>query len=134
MSPFAKSLVTVGAVTVAMLAALACGRPKEEPLGATTTTSAAVRALASCDVVGQQGTCSDYSSVSGSFGVERALCRGARGDFRAGACPAAARVGSCVVADGEVKRYYAGPRGFTAESAQADCEQSGLAGRFVAIR
>ncbi|MCW5835653.1 MAG: hypothetical protein KIS78_24850 [Labilithrix sp.] len=134
MSPFAKSFVTVGAVTVAMLATLACSRPKEEPLGATTATSAAVRALASCDVVAEQGTCSEYSSATGSFGVERALCRGARGDFRVAACPSAGRVGSCAVADGEVKRYYAGAHGFTAESAKADCEQSGLAGRFVATR
>ncbi|MBX3205542.1 MAG: hypothetical protein KF764_10775 [Labilithrix sp.] len=136
MSPFTTSLLTVGGVTVAMLAALACSRPTEEPLSATTTTSAAVRALASCDVVRDQGTCSDFSSASGSFGVERSLCGSAHGDFRASACPAAGQVGSCVVADGEVKRYYAGSgeHGFSAESAKADCEQSGLAGRFVAAR
>ena len=91
MSPFARSVSTVSAVTIAMLAALACTRPKEEPLGVTTTTSAAVRALASCDTVREQGSCFDYASPAGSFGVERSLCRSTRGDFRLSRCPTAGR-------------------------------------------
>lgn len=122
-----------------MLAALACTQPKEEPLGAATTTSAAVRALASCDTVGERGSCFDYASATGSFGVERSLCRSAGGDFRLSRCPTEGTVGSCVVAEGEVKRYYRRgvERGFSAESAKADCEASPNAngrrgGRFLA--
>jgi len=136
MTPFIKSSLTVAAVTVGMLAALACGKSKEDPIGPTTT-SAEVRALASCDTVTDQGTCTDYSSPSGSFGVERSLCRSAHGDFRLSACPSRGRVGTCVVADGEVKRYYEGrEHGFTAETAKADCERdgSGVEGRFLAAR
>lgn len=120
-----------------MLAALACTQPKEEPLGAVTSTSAAVSALASCDTVGERGSCFDYASATGSFGVERSLCRSAGGDFRLSTCPTAGIVGSCVVAKGEAKRYYQRgiERGFTAESAKADCEANangGPGGRFLA--
>ena len=137
MSPFARCVSTVSAVTLAVLAALACTRPKEDPLGPATTTSAAVRALASCDTVGERGTCFDYASATGSFGVERSLCRSAGGDFRLSTCPTEGTVGSCVVAEGEVKRYYRSTveRGFTAESAKADCDANangGPGGRFLA--
>ncbi len=145
MTAFAKSSFTVGAVTVGMLVAVACGRPKEEPLGKATTTSAAVLALASCDTIEDQGSCTDYSSRSGSFGVERSLCRSAHGAFRLSACATENQVGTCVVGGAramggamgpEVKRYYdAGPRRFTAETAREDCEKSGgLEGRFLATR
>lgn len=135
MTAFTKSAMTVAAVTVGMLAALACGKPKEEPLSQATTTSAAVRALASCETIEEQGTCTDYSSSSGSFGIERSLCRSAHGEFRLSACPTRGRIGSCVVEDGELKRYYeGGDHGFTAASARADCERSGLDSRFLAAR
>src|SRR5688572_30188266 len=127
MDAFIKSALTVAAVTVAMLAAIACGEPKASAeSGATITTTA--HGLASCDTRREQGSCVDYTSSTGSFGVERSLCRSAHGDFRTNAnCPVVGQVGSCVVADGEVKRYYAAfGHGFTAESAKADCEESGL--------
>ena len=132
MSAFARTSFIVAAVTVGMLAAVACGKPKEEPLGQPTRTSAAVAALASCDATMDRGSCTDYASTSGSFGVERSLCRTARGEFRLSACPMSSRVGTCLVAEGEVKRYYAGA--FTAETARADCEKHGLEGRFLASR
>jgi len=133
MTAFTKSSLTVAAVTVGMLAALACGKPKEEALGQATTTSAAsARAVASCDTVKDQGTCTEYAPASGSFGIERSLCRSAHGDFRLSRCPERGRVGSCVVGDEEVKRYYEG--GFTAETARSDCEKTGLEGRFLAAR
>ena len=145
MTAFAKSSLTVAAVTVGMLVALACGKPNEEAIARTTTTSSAVLALASCDTIEEQGSCTDYSSRSGSFGVERSLCRTAHGAFRLSACTTAGQVGTCVVGgptaqagqagQAEVKRYYdAGARRFTAETARADCEKSGLEGRFLAAR
>jgi len=131
MSAFARTAFIVAVVTVSMLAAVACGKPREKPLGQSTT-SAAVAALASCDATREQGSCTDYASTSGSFGVERSLCRTARGEFRLSACPMSGRVGTCLVAEGEVKRYYEGA--FTAETAKADCEKHGLEGRFLASR
>ena len=131
MSAFARTSLVVAAVTVGMLAAVACGKPKEEPFGRTTT-SAAVAALASCDTTSDQGSCTDYTSASGSFGIERSLCRTAGGEFRLSACPTSRRVGTCLVAEGEVKRYYAGT--FTAETAKAECGKSGFEGRFLASR
>ena len=132
MTGFIKTSLAVAAVSTGMLVALACEKPKEEPLAhTTTTTGGAMRALASCDLESDRGTCTDYASVSGSFGVERALCRTARGDFRLKACPARGRIGSCVFEEGEVKRYYeGGEHGFTADAARADCEHGGLARRF----
>jgi len=131
MTGFIRTSLAVAAVSTGMLAALACGKPKEEPLARTTTTTGgAMRALASCDAENDRGTCTDYSSVSGNFGVERALCRG-RGDFRLKACPARGQVGSCIFEEGEVKRYYeGGEHGFTPDAARADCERSGPARRF----
>jgi hypothetical protein len=143
MTAFAKSFFIVAAVTVGMLAALACGKPKGEAVS-TTATSAAVLSLASCDTVREQGTCSDYSSSTGSFGVERSLCRTAHGDFRLATCSTQGRIGSCIVGlgqsqsqEGETKQYYGGEHGFTAETAQADCAQNGrapLEARFFAAR
>jgi hypothetical protein len=126
-----KSALTVTAVTVAMLVAVACAKPKEEPLSQMTITSAAVRALASCDTIAETGSCTDYSSPTGSFQLERSLCRSAQGGFALNSCPSAGRIGACAMEESEVKRYYAGERGFTVETARKDCEQSGLKGRFV---
>ncbi|MDF2697670.1 MAG: hypothetical protein K0S65_6053 [Labilithrix sp.] len=139
MTAFAKSFFIVAAVALGMLAALACGKPKGEAVS-TTATSAAVLSLASCDTVREQGSCSDYSSSTGSFGVERSLCRTAHGDFRLAACPTQGRIGSCIVGlgqTGETKQYYGGEHGFTAETARADCAQNGrdpLEARFLTAR
>ncbi len=134
MTAFAKSCVIVGAITVGMLAAVACGKPKAAT--EQTSTSATVSAVASCDTIEAGGSCTDYASSTGSFGVERSLCRSAGGAFRSSMCPTRGRIGSCVLAaDREVKRYY--EHAFTAERAQADCaDNRGADGdcRFLATR
>lgn len=129
--------LTALSFATAMIAALACGRSnetKEEPLSQTTTTSAASVQIASCDMIGATGSCSEYSSLASSnpFGVERALCRGSRGDFITKACPSIGRIGSCDLGHDEVKRYYTGEHGFTAETARLDCEENGQRGKFIA--
>jgi hypothetical protein len=128
-SPHAKAAVAL--VVAGMLAVVACAKPNEEPMSQTTRTSASVRALASCDTTAEAGSCTDYSSASGSFQLERSLCRSARGGFALAACPSAGRIGACLIEESEVKRYYAGEHGFTAETARADCEQNGVKGRFL---
>jgi len=129
----------IALVVVGMLAAVACSKPNgEEPLSEATMTSASVKSIGSCANIRERGTCSEYTSSSKTFSIERSICGSAHGDFALTGCPTAGRIGVCEIGEGglkdlEVKRYYEGH--FTAESAKADCV--GLAGekaRFLAVR
>jgi hypothetical protein len=125
-----KSLCVVAAVSIAMLAAVACGKPSEglDGKAGQTTTNALVLAKASCNTDAQLGTCSEYRRAGG-LGVEKQICEGFHGRFAVGGCPEAGQVGRCVLSDGEIKRYYGGgAHGQTRASAKDDCDRGG--GRF----
>lgn len=136
-----KTLLHLAAATTLMLATVvACGRKEDASkadgkAGETTTTSAAVAAKASCNMLTELGTCNEYRSGS-SFGLEKSLCEGFHGKFANTACPTESQVGSCAMSDGEVKRYYgskvAGEHGMTVAEAKADCESDLLKGKFTA--
>jgi hypothetical protein len=125
MGTLTKGIIAVGAVSLAMLCAVACGKPSAEPTSNATTMAAALGAKASCDARPTQRTCSEFPDRK-SFGVEKSLCEAMHGKFALGACPASAEeVGLCSLSDGETKRYYAPT---TREEAKADCE--GVSGAF----
>jgi hypothetical protein len=133
------SLTTLklAAVTTLMLAAVvACGKKSEggEKAGETTTTSAAVGAKASCNMLAELGTCNEYRNGT-SFGLEKSLCEGFHGQFANAGCSTDAQIGSCVMTDGEVKRYYgskiAGEHALSIEEAKTDCESDLVKGKFT---
>jgi hypothetical protein len=126
------SIAITSLLVVGMLAAVACSKPGEEPLSEATTTSSAVKAISSCSSLRDRGTCSEYTSSSKNFSIEKSMCGSAHGDFSLTACPASGRIGVCEIGEGEAKRYYSAH--FTAETAKADCEKSGQNARFLAAR
>jgi hypothetical protein len=130
-----KSLLTVAFVTLGMLAAVACGKSKDDAAGNTSTTAASLTAKASCDMTTEVGSCNEYRSGT-SFGLEKSLCESFKGKFTlASGCATANQVGFCTMSDGEVKRYYGtsiGAHGFTLEDAKGNCEGDVLKGKFTA--
>lgn len=144
-------LAAVTSVTALMLVAVAAcakkgdeakveGKPSE-----TTTTSALVgtqaKAKASCNMMTELGTCNEYPAEGrgrASFGVEKSLCEGFHGKFSAAGCSTDGQLGSCVMSDGEVKRYYgstiAGEHALTVDEAKGDCESDAVKGRFTQAR
>lgn len=141
MTPFAK-LAAVTAVTTLMLVTVAaCGKKdeaksdKSDKPGETSTTSAAVAAKASCDMLAEIGTCNEYRNGT-SFGLEKSLCESFHGTFANAGCSTAGQIGSCVMTEGEVKRYYgtkvAGEHALSLEEARSDCEGELVKGKFTA--
>jgi hypothetical protein len=135
-------LVAVAGVTALMLAAVAACGKKEEGKGAdraaeTTTTSAVATAMASCDMLAELGTCNEYRGRA-SFGLEKSLCEGYKGKFANTGCATNGQLGSCLMSDGEIKRYYgakvAGEHALTGAEAKADCESALVKGTFTASR
>jgi hypothetical protein len=128
-------------VTTVMLAAVvACGRKGDaktdkaaDKVGETTTTSANV-AKASCNMLTELGTCNEYQNGS-SFGLEKSLCEGFKGKFANTGCSTEGQIGSCLMSEGEVKRYYgskaAGDHALTVEEAKSDCESELVKGKFT---
>lgn len=128
--------LTVALVTVGMLAAVACGKPsKDDRAGETSTTAAALGgAKASCDMMGELGSCNEYKNGS-TFGLEKSLCEGFKGKFAMAACPTTGQIGWCALSDGEVKRYYGGAakdHAYSLDEAKSDCEGDLLKGKFTA--
>jgi hypothetical protein len=142
-------LVAVTSVTALMLVAVAaCAKKgddgkasdkadKADKAGEATTTSAVVTARASCNMVTELGTCNEYQATErgrAAFRVEKSLCEGFHGKFATTGCSTEGQLGSCVMSDGEVKRYYgsaiAGEHALTAAEAQSDCESDALKGKF----
>ena len=136
MKRFASAL-TVAAVTVSMLAAVACGRPSKDDArtGETRTTAASVSAAkASCDMTAELGSCNEYATGT-TFSLEKSLCEGFKGKFSRTSCPTAGEIGRCMLSGGEVKRYYgvsAKDRAYSAAEAKADCESELVKGQYVA--
>lgn len=140
------TMLGLAAVTALMLTAVvACGKKGDagDKPGETSTTAAAVSAKASCDMVAELGTCNEYRGADGagqgagrtSFGLEKSLCGGFHGKFANAGCSTAGQVGSCLMSDGEVKRYYgskiAGDHALTMDEAKGDCEGELLKGSFT---
>jgi hypothetical protein len=138
-------LVAVTSVTALMLVAVAaCAKKGDESRGSdkpgeTTTTSATVTAQASCNMVNELGTCNEYRALDRgptTFGVEKSLCEGFHGKFAATGCSTDGQLGSCLMSDGEVKRYYgskiAGEHALTVEEAKSDCASDAVKGKFTA--
>lgn len=138
-------LAAVTSVTALMLVAVAACAKKgddsanaaEKP-GQTTTTSAMVTALASCNMVTELGTCNEYRRPDrgrATFAVERSLCEGFHGRFAQTGCSTEGQLGSCVMTDGEVKRYYgskiAGEHALTVDEAKTDCASDAVKGKFT---
>lgn len=133
----------LAAVTTLMLAAVvACGKKGDagDKPGETSTTSAAVSAKASCNMLAEIGTCNEYRGGEGagrtSFGLEKSLCEGFHGQFANTGCSTDGQIGSCLMSEGEVKRYYgskvAGDHALSLEEAKSDCESELVKGRFTA--
>ena len=153
-----RQLASSVAVTSLMLVAVAAGGQKDdggtkggagERTAKTSTTSALVAAKASCTMVAQVGTCNEYRSEnapraanelragSGStFGLEKSLCEGFHGTFATTGCSTAGQIASCLMSDGELKRYYgatvAGEHALSVAEAKADCESDVVKGKFSA--
>lgn len=132
-------LAAIAAVTSLMLVAVAaCGKKDDarasDGVSRTSTTSASVTARASCSMISELGTCDEYRGGS-TFGVEKSLCEGFHGKFATGGCLAEGRIGSCVVSEGELKRYYgakaAGDHALSADEAKRDCESEPVKGKFT---
>ena len=138
-------LAAVTSVTALMLVAVAaCARKGDDAratdkAGETTTTSATVTAQASCNMVNELGTCNEYRAADRgrtTFGVEKSLCEGFHGKFAAGGCATEGQLGSCLMSDGEVKRYYgsksAREHALTVDEAKSDCASDAVKGKFTA--
>ena len=133
----------LAAVTTLMLAAVvACGKKSDagDRPGVTSTTAAALSAKASCNMLAELGTCNEYrggaSAARTSFGLEKSLCEGFRGRFANTSCATDGQIGSCLMSDGELKRYYgskvAGDHALSLEEARSDCESELVKGTFTA--
>src|SRR4051794_151516 len=129
-----KTTLKLIAITALMLAAVvACGKKaeKRDQPGETTTTSAAVAAKASCNMLAELGTCNEYRSGT-TFGLEKSLCEGFKGKFANTGCSPTGQIGACTMSDGEIKRYYgakvAGDHALTIEEAKADCASESVKG------
>jgi hypothetical protein len=137
-----KTTLTLAAVTTLMLAAVvACGKKEDgakplaaEKAGETSTTSAALAAKGSCNMTTELGTCNEYRGGA-SFGLEKSLCEGFHGKFANAGCSTEGQIGSCLMTEGEVKRYYgsriAGDHALTIEEAKGDCESDVVKGVFT---
>jgi len=89
-------------------------------------------------MVTELGTCNEYQAVErghATFAVEKSLCEGFRGKFAATGCSTEGQLGSCVMSDGEVKRYYgsaiAGEHALTLDEAKTDCASDAVKGKFT---
>ena len=135
-----KTPLTLAAVTTVMLlAVVACTKSeaKDEKPGQASVTSAAVTVKsvkASCNMLAELGTCNEYKNGT-SFGLEKSLCEGFHGKFSNTGCSTEGQIGSCVMSDGEVKRYYgakvAGDHALSLEEAKTDCESEIVKGKFT---
>jgi hypothetical protein len=133
-----KTTLKLVAVTALMLAAVvACGKKDEktDKPSETSTTSAAVAAKASCNMLSELGTCNEYRNGT-SFGLEKSLCEGFKGTFANQGCSTEGQIASCLMSEGEVKRYYgskmAGDHALTLDEAKGDCESEIVKGKFTA--
>jgi hypothetical protein len=133
----------LAAVTTLMLAAVvACGKKSDgdSKPGQASITSAVLSAKASCNMLAELGTCNEYvgqgAARGTSFGLEKSLCEGFHGKFANAGCSTDGEIGSCLMSDGEVKRYYgskvAGDHALSLDEARGDCESDLVKGKFTA--
>jgi hypothetical protein len=120
-----------------LLAVAACEKKdasREAAASQTTTTSASTGlARASCDMASELGTCNEYRNGT-TYGLEKSLCQRFHGKFASAGCSTQGQIGSCLMSDGEVKRYYgssvAGERALSVSEAKDDCASDVVKGTF----
>jgi hypothetical protein len=85
-------------------------------------------------MLAELGTCNEYQGRT-TFGLEKSLCDNFHGTFATAGCSTDNQIASCVMSDGEVKRYYgskiAGDHALSIEEAKSDCESDVLNGKFT---
>jgi hypothetical protein len=90
------------------------------------------KVLESCDMAATLGFCVDYTKTD--VMMHRTLCEGYKGKFAESPCSKDRVVGTCGMADGDLKRYYrslgAKDVGFTLEKAKENCESAAIKGKF----
>ena len=87
-------------------------------------------------MLAELGTCNEYRGEGRtSFGLEKSLCEGFHGRFANAGCSTDGQIGSCLMSEGEVKRYYgsklAGDHALSVGEARGDCESELLKGKFT---
>jgi hypothetical protein len=122
------------ALALALLVVVAgCGKKdSDKPETASTTSAAAVKA--SCDVLSVAGTCNEYTKED-AFGLSKGLCEGFKGNYSNKPCPTDNLVGTCMMKDGEAKKYYVTKdafASFSVDEAKKECESDLLKGTFTA--
>jgi hypothetical protein len=135
--PTAVAVIVVSSLM--LLAVAACEKKdagREAAASQTRTTSASTGAAsASCDMVSALGTCNEYRNGT-TYGLEKSLCQRFHGKFSSAGCSTGGQIGSCLMSDGEVKRYYgsgvAGDHALSVSEAKEDCESEVMKGSFSA--
>jgi hypothetical protein len=83
--------------------------------------------LGSCDRVAAMSVCSEYGggNLAQNEAVLSAGCTKLAGTFTAAECPNTAVLGACLLATGEVRKFYAsGKAAYDPARAQKECEGS----------
>lgn len=110
---------------VVLLIASACGKTETTSPSPDAGGPAQGAQIASCDRVPSMSVCSEHDAAALREGtrVLDAQCTKLRGTFTLAACPNTALVGSCRIATGELRRFYAsGGAPFDAARARAECD------------
>jgi hypothetical protein len=90
----------------------------------TSTTGAPGDILGSCDKIGEQSVCTDYSEAAYSLGADfvKNACVATNGTYSEAPCGSDARIGDCALSGGQVRHYYGrGTASFDATTGQTDC-------------
>jgi hypothetical protein len=92
--------------------------------------------LASCNVVKNEGMCREYGAANLAAAGEpmiKDLCtKNLQGEYKAEACPAPKRIGSCTTPEGTKVYYSDGPLPWTVEKAEKSCKEGIPAGTWKA--
>jgi hypothetical protein len=139
------ALTTLVAIVglVASHATLACSRSDggDQTVSGSSSSSVAPQGAArsrtsSCDRVTGMSVCSEYSGsyLEGSEAILGAACAKLSGAFVGAECPNTSVLGSCTLATGEVRKFYASG-GAAYDAARAEKECSGpYKGKWTALR
>ena len=127
----ARNPVSLALALVALHATSGCARCNEGESGAGGAPSASVAVAThtvsrtgSCDRVTAMSVCSEYSGayLAQNEAVLSSSCGKLGGAFVGAECPNTAVLGSCVLATGEVRKFYAsGAAAYDAPRAEKEC-------------
>ena len=123
---------------VASHATSACSRSDgaDTDRHASASSPLAARRTSSCDRVTGQSVCSEYSGayLAQNEAVLSSSCAKLSGAFAPAECPNTSVLGSCTLATGEVRKFYAsGGAPYDATRAEAECTGP-YKGKWTAIR